>query len=676
MRRLLLIIFILSMALVINGCDKEKPVSVEASGRNSYNIKVDYDAANRTLKGTEKLVYINKNKTVELYFHLYPNVYKEESTAPEFNSIPESYPAGFNDGYIDINTVKINGEKADFQVEGQLLKLELAPALQQSEAFAVEISFQSKLPEAKTRYGKYQGLTHCSYWYPILAVYDEKGWNTASFYSIGESSYSETADYLVSITLPKGETVAATGNLVREKNKGFNKKTVTYEESNIRDFAWFSASDFKVAKKEMNGITYCYYYQGLENRDEQAVLGQCTAIFDFYGKQFGIYPYKQFGIVKTQVATSEFPELVTITDANLKDGNILRMALAHEIAHQWWYLAVGNNQREEPWLDEALASYSTHLYNESLFGDIATQIDVIGRTPTQLYRLPIDSSVEQFKIMGDYGDVVYNLGCIALNDLRDKIGKANFDRVLSRYYKENLFKNAKTEDFIKTIEEISGQENAVWFGNLLTTSEHPSMTKNQTEAVQSKVMDEEQKNLKSGEMYTFFRATYGEKTLYQSIHADSLEDMHPYEGLMPILKLDALGGEPLSFIDLGPDYKALERWAKEGYGKKFYTIQRVADLGGCAYFYGESSGNPTIWAAIFPMKSSTELVEIYNNIVSKGTAITDGLNIVIYSFDTGGAAAFELNYKDNRFGVVIINTDKNIEIEPVVRQVYENLKDQ
>ncbi len=34
----------------------------------------------------------------------------------------------------------------------------------------------------------------------------------------------------------------------------------------------------------------------------------------------------------------------------------------HETAHQWWYARVANDQALEPWLDEALATYSEYLF--------------------------------------------------------------------------------------------------------------------------------------------------------------------------------------------------------------------------------------------------------------------------------------------------------------------------
>jgi aminopeptidase N len=39
---------------------------------------------------------------------------------------------------------------------------------------------------------------------------------------------------------------------------------------------------------------------------------------------------------------------------------------SHEVAHQWFYALVGNNQGRDPWLDEGLASWGEARYENDL----------------------------------------------------------------------------------------------------------------------------------------------------------------------------------------------------------------------------------------------------------------------------------------------------------------------
>ena len=60
----------------------------------------------------------------------------------------------------------------------------------------------------------------------------------------------------------------------------------------------------------------------------------------------------------------EYPNLVYIDYNRFSQSNIiiLEYIIAHEIAHQWWYGIIGNDQINSPWIDEALTEYSTILY--------------------------------------------------------------------------------------------------------------------------------------------------------------------------------------------------------------------------------------------------------------------------------------------------------------------------
>ena len=67
----------------------------------------------------------------------------------------------------------------------------------------------------------------------------------------------------------------------------------------------------------------------------------------------------------------EYPGMVMIDDSYYTSGyqDIMEMLIVHEAAHQWWYAQVGNDQIAEPWLDEALATFSERVYYERVYPD-------------------------------------------------------------------------------------------------------------------------------------------------------------------------------------------------------------------------------------------------------------------------------------------------------------------
>ena len=76
--------------------------------------------------------------------------------------------------------------------------------------------------------------------------------------------------------------------------------------------------------------------------------------------------------IKGGVGGMEYPGLIMITSDEefhqfSKDDEIyfttrIHEVVSHEIAHQWFYGIVGNDEVNEPWLDESYANFSEKLY--------------------------------------------------------------------------------------------------------------------------------------------------------------------------------------------------------------------------------------------------------------------------------------------------------------------------
>ncbi len=88
---------------------------------------------------------------------------------------------------------------------------------------------------------------------------------------------------------------------------------------------------------------------------------------EIYNQQFGAYPYKELDVVEGPMRNAlgvEYPGIVMIGASLYKapEKPDFEITVAHEVAHQWWYNVVGNDVFDEPWLDEALATYSSDVY--------------------------------------------------------------------------------------------------------------------------------------------------------------------------------------------------------------------------------------------------------------------------------------------------------------------------
>ena len=78
---------------------------------------------------------------------------------------------------------------------------------------------------------------------------------------------------------------------------------------------------------------------------------------------FGDYPYSIYNVVQADFCYGgmEYPNLSIISNSIENYDEYLNI-IVHETAHQWWYNIVGNDEFNEPWLDEALTEFSTVLF--------------------------------------------------------------------------------------------------------------------------------------------------------------------------------------------------------------------------------------------------------------------------------------------------------------------------
>jgi len=132
------------------------------------------------------------------------------------------------------------------------------------------------------------------------------------------------------------------------------------------------------------------------------------------------------------------------------------------VAHQWWMVVVGNDQIDEPWLDEALTQYSTMLYYESVYGEERAQSILRGefeQTYQSLIRrgrdLPAGLPAEAYA-PDVYWDVVYDKGALYFHELRQEVGDEAFFEILQTYYRRHRYQIATPRAFLATVEAVTG----------------------------------------------------------------------------------------------------------------------------------------------------------------------------------------------------------------------------
>lgn len=475
--RLIALLIILVFLLTSCNADSKTPTlivedynGIDIDRINRYEIEVELDTEKKTYSAYQKVTYVNNTGTVldEVYFHLYPNAYKELETAPIlFNE--DIMSKGYVPGYIEIEEIKVKGEKAEYAIQGKgdtILRINLNEPLKEDEELKIELKYKGKLPINIDRFGYGENVFNFGNWYPIACAFDETGWNLDPYYSLGDPFYSDIANYDVKITVPEEVIVASSGNIIKEK-KDKNKKTYYIEGKLIRDFAWVASENFLVTESYA-GDTLVKLY-ALENDESAAKIAMDAGVksIELFNSLFGKYPYGVYSIAITEFPTGmEYPGIVFINKEyyNKNYKEYLEQVIVHETAHQWWYGVVGNDQIDEAWIDESLATYSEVIYIHNIYGEGA------GKNYYRYYcELPYEYTIKNISTDGvivkplkdfnswdEYGLLVYTKGAMFINSIKEDFGMDTLYEILNEYYSRYRFHFGTTEDFIKVCKEITG----------------------------------------------------------------------------------------------------------------------------------------------------------------------------------------------------------------------------
>ncbi|MDM5335819.1 M1 family metallopeptidase [Fictibacillus enclensis] len=431
---ILLSIFVLgqSSAALAASPPREK---LNLKAHPSYQIDAKYDSKENMLKGHLKVKFKNRYKKnlKEVRFNVWSN-------AKEYQD---------QGGSVTITNMKSNHEPVNFKLENSVLQVFTRPQAL-NKVVEIEFSFNITVPENNDRYGRTDKIVKLGNALPVLAVYDSEGWNTDPFYEYGDSFFAEASEYNVSFLTEKSMKVVSSGSETNYYYK--NEYTLhTFKAKQARDFSLVLSKDFlKQTLPLKNHVINVYYLP--EQQSQLNLIKQTTRdSFELFEKTFGKYPWKEFDVALTDgwFGGMEFSQFVMVSLYDGLSEEDLKFNVAHEIAHQWFYAIVGSNQHDEPWLDEALASYAALLYKND------TNNLTAGPVEDPYYKLT--STVTDFMNKGDEGInnyyyMTYIYGTTALYDLRLLVGDKPFYQTLKQYIRENQYKIATTQEFIKLFE--------------------------------------------------------------------------------------------------------------------------------------------------------------------------------------------------------------------------------
>ena len=458
---LILVVTLLPFCLVGCGGKDEK--------RNFYSIEAVFNDDDMTLTCSQSMEYVNTSENIltEVDFFLYPNSFAEGQTPVPSSYKASAYPNGESFGCMEMESVKVTGQSVEFVVEEEnksILVVYLGKELYPDEVVEIEMEYTVSLANINHRLGYGEKTVNFGTFFPIVCVY-ENGFVRNGFSSSGDPFYSDVSNFEVKLSFPEEYVLASTGNQEVQSDG-----TVLCEAENVRDFAFVLSKEFELLSKETNGVTVNYYYYEDENAEENLEIS-CEAV-ETFEDLFGQYPYKQLSVVKTNFCFGgmEYPNLVMISDS-ITDKETYNYVIVHEIAHQWWYGVVGNNEYTDAWVDEGLTEYSTALFFEEN-EKYGLDYDVVMKNALNGYKKfveiyssvlgEVDESMQrdlsEFLTEPEYVNCTYTKGMLLFDSLRDTLGKQKFEKCLKNYYKEYKFENSSYEKLVKSFSKSANRD--------------------------------------------------------------------------------------------------------------------------------------------------------------------------------------------------------------------------
>jgi aminopeptidase N len=448
------------------------PTLPPALGRAQYVIDLQLDY-------TAKAATVNQTIT-------YPNWSGETLTNLVLAVEPNLWSGGFSLKSIAIDDQLV----ANYTLENfnQRLEVQLPQPLPPSATITIDLTYGLILPSMQAYinasndirpqiYGYSDKQVNFVDWYPFVVPYlPGQGWVLHNPWFYGEHLMYDLVDFDITVTFTDGanpkvaSSGAEVGSTITEPTP---EATPSRETSGLvsrrfvlqagRTFAFSMSDHFKVAQQTIGDVTVYSYYFGLYDAPGQAMLRTTVEAMQTFSERFGPYRHKTLTAVQGDFNDGmEFSGLYFISRDyfNLYDNtpkNYLVAIAAHETAHQWWFDAVANDQALEPWLDEALSTYSERIYYETVYPELVDwwwgyryfEFQQAGYVDTQIY----DGGGQR-----PYWDKVYLTGARFFEDLREQVGDEIFFTFLKNYYNQSVGKQVTSADFFRVFRETTAAD--------------------------------------------------------------------------------------------------------------------------------------------------------------------------------------------------------------------------
>lgn len=398
------------------------------NGATQYWIEVEIEFIERaqeaSIQGSVRIRFTNplEERLDNIVLMLWPN--------------NDQYAASMVAGPAVMQSEVVEGESV---TDGLGLCFDLPRSLGPGETIDMSLPFRVEIGAMSALSPKRMGITGdvllAPTFYPLVPQLVDGQWQTADAPPGGDTTNSDIAFYQLDVIWPAKYELVTSGVELNRRD-AIESNHATFISGPMRDVA-LALGPFVLESSQAGDVALNAWVLPEHRDDHEIVLEAATAQLSLLGELLGPYPYPELDLVDTPGAFGgiEYPGLVYL--GTLGSTWVIEPTV-HEVAHQWFYGLIGVDQIEEPWLDEAAATYAEALYYEEAQGTgrgtsfLSELRAIVRQQPSPA--LPVGLAVDGYQHEFEYAAIVYLKGALFFDALRNELGETGFKTFLRDYF--------------------------------------------------------------------------------------------------------------------------------------------------------------------------------------------------------------------------------------------------
>lgn len=435
-----------ALALALAGCTSAPPEPAATLAPTAEpvqarpQVRLEYRVADdlASLTGTEHITFTPDRRVCEIVLRSWVNK-----------------PATVRDGNtMEVSAVRVDGRELTPDVEqagapdgapGTLVEVALPQCQDAGATLEIEADFSVVLGrDTDERVGYTRDLAWFATAFPMLDWKNGEGWLRDSAVDVvGEMATSETFILTdLAVTVPEGYGVSAVGERGEVAAGADGTQTHHFSAPAMRDVS-VMVGDFEVAHREAHGVRVHLAVPDSSRFTEDEWWSSVEESLGRLVSYLGPSPYDDVwvAIVPPQSEGIEFSGAVQLGSFHPERDQWL---VTHELAHQWFYGLVGNNQARHPWLDESMVSMVQAVADDPR---LSPRPSTDSEESDGRMGWPMERFTQSRRPSNAYVSAVYTQGAAVLIGARDAAGHEDFDRALRNYLAANAHEIAEPADF-------------------------------------------------------------------------------------------------------------------------------------------------------------------------------------------------------------------------------------